>query len=159
VALTAVIAIGAIVSGLLFDPRSARLWLGVIVLVAIALTFAAWAYGLLKSKTLGRPEDFPSPESRKVFEIDRQRNVLSGQLKVALVVTGALLAFAVVDSVGQSLYLVVMQSSQRTFGYLYSALAALAGAAAFAQRIATWLGGRTNGARLRLPVAALVTSG
>src|SRR5215472_12436804 len=31
-ALTAVIAIGAIVSGQLFDPRSARLWLGVIVL-------------------------------------------------------------------------------------------------------------------------------
>jgi len=129
---------------------------GNVVLVAIVLTWVAWGIALWKATD--KETVFPSVESRKVFEIDRQRNLLSTYLKAALVVTGAMLAFALVDSIGQTLYLVRMRSIDRSFNALYSALAALAGAAAFAQRITTALAGRANGGRLRLPVAALVTA-
>jgi hypothetical protein len=151
-----VVLTGVIAVGLLRWGRSLA-WVGVAVLIAIGLTAIAWRYAI--SKAQADPTAFPSDDSRKVFEIDRQRNVLSMKLKVALVVTGVLLAFALVDSVGQTLYLVGMRSSGRPASYLYSVLTVLAGAVAFAQRIAVALGGRANGGRLRLPVAALVTAG
>jgi hypothetical protein len=155
VVLTAVIALG-LVGG--WRPVAWAGWpqVGALVLIAIVLTWVAWGFALYQ--TTDRETEFPSFESRKVFEIDRQRNLLSTYLKVALVVTGACLAFALVDSIGQTLYLVRMRSA-RGFNDLYAVLVTLAGAVAFAQRIATALAGRTNGGRLRLPVAALVTVG
>jgi hypothetical protein len=132
-------------------------WVGGGVLVAIGLTVVFWAIALSEARS--NPDDFLSPDSQRVFEIDRQRNFLSMQLKVALVTTGGLLAFALVDSVGQTLYLVGMRSPESPFRYLYSVLGMLAGAVAFAQRIAVALAGRANGGRLRLPVAALLTTG
>lgn len=151
-----VVLTGVIAVGLLWWGRPLA-WIGVGVLGAIGLTGFAWGHA--RAKATADPAAFPSDDSRKVFEIDRQRNVLSTKLKVALVATGALLAFALVDSVGQTLYLVGMRSTGRPSSYLYSVLTVLAGAVAFAQRIAVALGGRANGGRLRLPVAALVTAG
>jgi hypothetical protein len=151
VVLTGAVAAGLVVRG---QPLA---WVGVGVLVAIGLTVVAWAVAQYKARS--DLADFISPESQRVFEIDRQRNFLSMQLKVALVTTGGLLAFALVDSVGQTLYLVGTRSPGNPFRYLYSVLTMLAGAVAFAQRIAVALAGRANGGRLRLPVAALLTAG
>ena len=130
---------------------------GGVTLITIGLTGAAWLILLHVARRSSRGEDFPSPESRKIFEIDRQRNLLSTYLKVALVAGGGLLVFALVDSIGQILYLLGMQPGGG-FRSLYAVLASLMGAAAFAQRIATALTGRANGRRLRLPVAAIVTT-
>jgi hypothetical protein len=112
--LTAVVAAGLLVQGKPF------VWVGIGVLVAIGVTVIAWAVAQYKARS--NPADFPSRESQRVFEIDRQRNFLSLQLKVALVTTGGLLAFALVDSVGQTLYLVGMRSPGNPFKYLYSLL-------------------------------------
>ena len=164
VVMTGVIAAIAVVAGLCSrQPSEPGAWpdrvaaAGAVVLITILLTALAWARALRNATS--NPRDFRSLESQKVFEIDRQRNYLSGQLKTALVGTGALLAFALVDTIGQTLYLVGMRPESGLLHYLGSALAALGGAAAFAQRIATALSGGTSGTRLRLPLAALVTAG
>jgi len=147
----------AVAAGLAVSREPAR-WVGVAALSALAVTVAAWA--IARHKARSDPADGLTEESRRLFEIDRQRNLLSTWLKFALVGTGALLAFALVDAVGQTLYLVEKRSHGGLVACLGSALTMLAGAAAFAQRIATALAGRgSGGGRLRLPVAAVVTTG
>ena len=146
----------AVAAGLVASREPVR-WLGVAVLGVLVVTVAAWA--IARHKARSDPADGLSEESQRLFEIDRQRNILSTQLKFALVATGALLAFALVDAVGQTLYLVEKRSHGGLVAYLGSALAMLAGASAFAQRIATALAGSGKEGRLRLPVAALVTTG
>jgi hypothetical protein len=148
----------ALVAG--WEPLPRLDWwrqVGRVTLIAITLTGVAWAVFLYLARRGSRLADFPSPESQKIFEIDRQRNLLSTYLKVTLVLGGASLVFALIDSIGQTLYLLRMQSGGG-FGGLYAVLGSLMGAFAFAQRIATALAGKTNGARLRLPVAAIVTA-
>jgi hypothetical protein len=75
VVLTGAVAAGLVVRG---QPLA---WVGVGVLVAIGLTVVVWTVAQYKARS--DLADFISPESQRVFEIDRQRNFLSMQLKVA----------------------------------------------------------------------------
>jgi hypothetical protein len=126
--------------------------LGLVLLTAVSW-FAAWASAgrSVKSDSRTAPES-PGPP---VFEIDEQRNLLSRWLATALVATGAVLAFAVLDSIGQTFYLVAMQPGRRLFASLFAALSGLAGVAAFAKPIAIAVAGRPDGRRIGLPMAAL----
>lgn len=154
VVLTAVVAVGVMIP----EWAAGFWWVGVGTLLTIAATLVAWVCARGKARRGEKDIAFPSEDTRRVYEVDRQRNFLSTQLKFALVATAGLLAFALVDSLGQTLYLLGHRPESSLFSYLGSALGVMASAVAFVQRIATALAGKANGGRMRLPVAAVVTA-
>ena len=146
----------AVAAGLVASREPVR-WLGVAVLGVLVVTVAAWA--IARHKARSDPADGLSEESQRLFEIDRQRNILSTQLKFALVATEALLVFALVER-GRPDALSRREAVARRPGRLPGLRAGHArGRVRFAQRIATALAGSGKEGRLRLPVAALVTTG
>jgi hypothetical protein len=138
------------------EPR----WWGGTALVVVALTVVAWAAAKAGARGRGRRKTLEgaarlSDEEQRIFEIEEQRNRLSNWLKAGLVAVGGSLAFAVIDSLGQTAYVASREPGSNLAAYLGTALGALAGAAGFAQRIATALSGSPHGRRPRLPVSIL----
>jgi hypothetical protein len=150
-----VAAAAALALGLL---HAGRYLVGAVSLVVIGLTVLAWWGARYEARTRGAAKqregaEIASVEEQRIFEIEEQRNRLSHWLKAALVVAGGGLAFAVIDSLGQTAYLLAQQRDSQVATYLGGALGALAGGAAFARRLATAAGGKTDGKRLRLPMS------
>ena len=75
------------------------------------------------------------------------RNWISVQLKAALVTTLALLAFALIDSLGQTVYLVLLTPEATLKSWAGGLLGSLAALAPFASKIAIYLGGANGGKR------------
>lgn len=151
----AVVALGLVLTG--------RRLVGTVGLVVIGVTAIAWWTARSRARSRGRAKkregaELSSDEEERIFEIEEQRNRLSNWLKVALVATGGTLAFAVIDSLGQTTYLVAHRPDSNVVTYLGTALGALAGVAAFARRIATGVGGKTDGKRLRLPLSIVAAA-
>jgi hypothetical protein len=163
-AAAAAVALGILGWGIWREPGGAALaWLavGIASVAVVAVTALAWGAARWRAGTRAETKSAGgvalSPEERRGFELEEQRNRLSTWLKNALVVTAACLLFSVVDSLGQTAYLFAHQERSHVLAYLGTVLSALAGAAAFARRLATSMGGRTNGQRLHLP-ASLVAA-
>lgn len=92
-----------------------------------------------------------------ISEDSALRNELSRRLKTALVVTGALLGVALVDSLGQTLYVVSRRPDLTVEGWIGGSLASLTVLAGFARRIAVQFGGSSDGKRVSLPLNAIAT--
>jgi hypothetical protein len=163
VAFSAVVALGLLLAG----PWRV---IGGVSLAVIALTVFSWAAAKSSAKSRAQEKTLEgaarlSEEEQRIFALEEQRNRLSNWLKAGLVAMGGSLAFAVIDSLGQTMYLASRQADSNFTTYLGTALGALAGSAAFAQRIATAVSGTPHGKRPRLPmsivagVAALIIIG
>ena len=150
------LALGGIAFGVQHGA-AAYLQQGAMTVLVAAIALACWglARGQARKTAAGESQRFRSEESRELYQIDEQRNSLSWWLKAALVTTLGALAFAVLDSAGQTFYLVASQPDRRLFALLFSALSGLAGSAAFARRLATASGGQPTGRRLGLPMSAV----
>jgi hypothetical protein len=165
VAAVAVVALGSLGWGLcLLGRDGAGPWLvgGVIGAAVVALTVVAWGAAQWRAGTRADAKSAEgvdlTPEERRGFELEEQRNRLSIWLRNALLGTGGGLLFSAVDSLGQTAYLAAHQPGSNLLAYLGTVLSALAGVAAFARRLATAAGGTANGARLRLPASIVAAA-
>lgn len=117
-------------------------------LLVSALT-ALWSfYDQAYANKLAAKIEEPGTESKygEVYKDDLARNLVSAQLKGALVVTLASLAFAAVDSLGQTVYLVSMSPVATLKSWGGGVLGLLVALLPFASRIMISFGG-ANGAK------------
>jgi hypothetical protein len=125
-------------------------------LVEGLLTLVAWGMAAgrarLATKNFGVSAAQTADEG---FWAAEQRNVLSRWLKGGLVFTGAALVAGIVDSVGQTLYVMATRPGSNVFPGLGALLTVLGGAMSFARPLAVMLGGKANGKRPRLPVSII----
>jgi hypothetical protein len=136
--------------------------LGIEVVTAIAWA-AAYGNAVRRARSLKAREVFKAESDPKrtamIFKDDESRHTLSAWLKVALVVSAGTLAFAVIDSISQTAYLLAVSGQRPNLplwtGSILSALAALAG---FARKLAVIFSGRVGGKRPSLPVSFVATT-
>jgi len=143
---------------LLLDDRFPLLW-GVVLLVTV-LTVLCWAvarWGPLPSKdqASARPEKkADEKEDLDLYRFHAMVSRLSLWLTRALVVTFALLAVGVIDSLGQTLYLLLL--AHGALGpLLASAWSSVAAAAGFARSIVASFSNGPGGLRAKPPVRLL----
>jgi len=132
-----------------------------------ALTAFAWAAAYGHATRRAR-----APQARKAFEAesdpkraamifkdDESRHTLSAWLKVALLMSAVALAFALIDTVGQTGYLAAVSGQRPNLplwtGSVLSVLAALAG---LGRKITVLFRGRVGGQRPGLPLSIAATT-
>jgi hypothetical protein len=144
-------------------PEGAPIGVGVVwaalgwgLLLEGLLTLVAW--GLAAGRARSATRNFGTSAAQTAdegFWAAEQRNVLSRWLKGGLVFAGGALVAGIVDSLGQTLYVMATRPGSNVFAGLGALLTVLGGAMSFARPLAVTLGGKANGKRLRLPVSIL----
>jgi hypothetical protein len=144
----AFIALADLAAFVVLPPDSAVLAAAIGILIVTALTacwsYASWIYcsRAAKAGDLGTRAKY-----RDSYKNDLARNWVSGQLKTSLVITVAALAFAAVDSLGQTVYLVLLTPEATLKAWTGGVLGAIVALAPFATRIAISFGGANGGKR------------
>jgi hypothetical protein len=149
------------------DWQSWRVWIGeasfwvpAALVVVTSLTPAWWwAAKVIERRRLAQDTQGSGSKTEKEISEDAViRNLLSRWLKTALVMTGGLLALAVIDSLGQTLYLVSMHPEVTVMGWIGGAFGGLTALSSFARRFAIkFASDPRKGGRVRLPVDVLAT--
>src|SRR5262245_9924840 len=142
-------------------PQGASLGVGVVwaalgwgLLVEGLLTLAAWALAAGRARSATRNFGTSAAQTAdEGFWAAEQRNVLSRWLKGGLVFAGAALVAGIVDSLGQTLYVMATRPGSNVFTGLGALLAVLGGAVGFARPLAVMLGVKGVCKRTRLPVS------
>jgi hypothetical protein len=143
-----------------------RVWLWEILAAIVAATFVWWQ-AAMRQKLAKEPDTAAKTEKEQVanalYRNLGHRNRLGVWVTRALVVTAGLLAIGLIDSLGQTVYLELHDSSLRAWlGGVFASWALLAG---LAQRLATLFSKGPRRARLSLPlnliaaVVALILAG
>ncbi len=127
--------------------------------VAGGLTLVWWRLARARAWRAAEREAFEADsKARRLFETAQARNWLSARLKDALLLTGVATAMALIDSLGQTVYLLV-RTGQLGGAWSAGMFMGLIGFAAFARQLVVYFGGRPGGMRPRLPVTILATIG
>ncbi|HLE83350.1 MAG TPA: hypothetical protein VJG13_03345, partial [Thermoanaerobaculia bacterium] len=148
--------------------RAETFWLAVAVLVIVVLTPVYWWLAVKRVRTemqgAGGEEGAhvaKDPKRRAtqevIFEDAAVRNLLSRQVKTALVVTGALLALAAIDSLGQTIYVLAVDETLTVTGWIGGILGGLTFLSGFARRIAVRFGGDSGKKRVGLSLGIVAT--
>lgn len=117
------------------------------VLIASGLTAFFVCFGKARARRVAKAVDSTSDSKyRDSFQDDLVRNWISTQLKAALAITLAALAFVLFDSLGQTVYLVVATPGATLKNWVGELFILLVAIAPFATRIAITFGG-ANGAK------------
>jgi hypothetical protein len=116
-----------------------------------------------RERSEGAEASEPSKEDvvvrQKIFEDSLVRNRLSRWVKTALVTTAAFLAFALIDTLGQSLYLVALDDTLEVGSWVGGLLGGLTLLSGFARRIAIKFAAGPDQGRVRLPLEIVATVG
>jgi hypothetical protein len=157
--LSGLVAVGVLVGGV----RGMTRWHAGWGLLGEALLTAVWwgvasAIAWYVSRAWRRQGGAVAERLDEGFWASEQRNFLSRWLKNGLIATGAVLAFALIDSLGQTLYVVATLPGAQLWPILGGLFAALTGAAGLAPRLAIFSGARPHGRRLRIPASLLATA-
>ena len=138
----------------------APFWIAAVLLVVVALTPVWWvaAKGSARRRFELQMAHDASGTKLEIVQDATIRNLLSRWLKTALVWTGGLLALALVDTLGQTLYLVGMHPEVTVLGWIGGTFGGLTALAGFARRFAVKLATDPKGGRVRLPVDVLATA-
>jgi hypothetical protein len=125
-------------------------------LVAIigSLAFLDWLFVRLSVK---HDECGLAPVDKPYFDDLATRHRLSLHLKFLMVVAAGLAAFALIDSIGQTLYAVIHDPDTMLGTWLAGIASVVAGIAIAAQRIASTFGGQPGGKRLRPSLQIVAT--
>jgi hypothetical protein len=148
--------------------RAETFWLAAGVLAIVILTPVCWGLALMRVRQdldgAGGKEDAHVGGDRKrqatqevIFEDAAVRNLLSRQVKTALVVTGALLALAAIDSLGQTIYVLAVDETLTVTGWIGGILGGLTFLSGFARRIAVRFGGGSDKKRIGLSLGIVAT--
>lgn len=148
--------------------RAETFWLAVAVLVIVVLTPVYWWSAvkrvLTETQGAGGEEDAHVAEDARrratqevIFEDAAVRNLLSRQVKTALVATGALLALAAIDSLGQTIYVLAVDETLTVTGWIGGILGGLTFLSGFARRIAVRFGGDSGKKRVGLSLGIIAT--
>ncbi len=147
------------------SPSAAR-WVAPALLGVIFLVFAFWLAATLRVRSASskrQQTESPSETSeltrRKLFEDALVRNKLSRWVKSGLVAVAGFLAFALVDTLGQSLYLVALDDSLTLGAWVGGILGGLTFLSGFARRIAIKFAAGPDQGRVRLPLEIVATVG
>ena len=127
-------------------------------LVAILVRLVPWTKAQVPSRS-GDPQTSRLDSRKAIFVDGMIRNRLSGELKTALIWTGGILALGLVDSLGQTLYLVTKDDGVTVGGWIASIFIGLTGLSGFGRRIAVMFAKGPDRKRLRLPLGVLATLG
>ena len=93
-----------------------------------------------------------APNEKSIYEDEKVRLRLSLQLKTMLIATGAVLAFALIDSLAQTFYGAALMDQFRPRVWLTAVLGPLIGLAGFGRTIVSSFGGKTSGKRFSIPL-------
>ena len=111
---------------------------------------AVFAVGMMTIVIFGYAEcALPFRDADGHPDDSRPRNWLSSKLKNALVWFGAMLALAVIDTLGQTVYAVWQAPHVSPITWLGTLLGGLVAAAAGGRRVAAYFSGKPGGARIR----------
>lgn len=135
--------------------------------VAVSALTAFWAcFSEAYSRRSAEAEDpDTAAKYREAFKDNMSRHLVSAQLKGVLVVVLVLALFALVDSLGQTAYLVLLTPAATLKGWMGGVLGALAALVPFATKIMILLRGADGGKRpgavtsIAAAVAALLVAG
>jgi hypothetical protein len=119
-------------------PDHRTLSTGIFLTTVIVAAFTLFWSNFVESAAERSPEgEDPAtdPKYREAFKDDLARNTVSVQLKAALVLTGAALAFTFVDSLGQTIYLVLLTPGSALVSWGGGFLAFILALVPFANRI------------------------
>lgn len=136
---------------------SAATWQGTLFgLVAIIglLAFFDWLFVRLRVRHDAGGSD---PAEKPYFDDLWMRHRLSVHLKFLMVLAAGLTAFALIDSIGQTLYAVIRDPDTTLGRWLAGIASVIAGIAVAAQRIASTFGGQPGGKRLRPSLQIVAT--
>ncbi len=131
------------------SPISAGLGIGMIVLAV--LTLATFVFANWRARHPSKQED---AVTTPIERTNQMRHKLSAWFKDALIVTGILTAFALIDSAGQTIAFWA-QAGPPT--WLTGAGALIVGAAGFARQIVVLIGAKSNGKRATIPASVIST--
>ena len=124
------------------------------------LLAALWSEGARRvagAEAARRQMTRSSPE-RSLFEDSHARHWISSQLRRAMVWTGAAAALALVDSIGQTAYAVVVGPDSSLGAWATAVFGILVGAAASARQVVVLFGGTGTSKRPRVPVSLLAAA-
>ena len=151
-------------SGTTWSERlaSETFWLASALLAIPLLALVYWAHARwLAERQEGRAPDPQGPVDDAVEEIIFEdmavRNDLSRRVRTALVTTAALAAIALIDSLGQTLYVFAVIGPAGVASWVGGLLATLTGVAGFGRRMVVRFATRSSDARLSLPRHLIAT--
>jgi len=132
---------------ILFSPDLNALRMLATGVLATGLFTACWSMAghLVSARSPETEDQETGAQYREAFKDELSRSWVSVRLKNMLVVTGAALAFAAIDSLGQTVYLVLLTPGAALRSWLGGLLAALISLAPFATRIMITLRGANGG--------------
>ena len=119
------------------------------VVLAVSLETLIWG---LFSGYVPRLSESKAPNEKLLFDDEKVRLRLSLQLKTALIATGGLLAFAVIDSLAQTFYGAALLNQFRPRVYLTAIFGPLLALAGFGRTIVSAFGGKSAGRRFNVPL-------
>ena len=148
--------------------RAETFWLAVAVLAIVVLTPVYWGLAVTRVRkemqgAVGEGDAHVAEDPRRratqeaIFEDAAVRNLLSRQVKTSLVVTGALLALAAIDSLGQTIYVLAVDETLTVTGWIGGILGGLTFLSGFARRIAVRFGGDSGKKRVGLSLGIVAT--
>jgi hypothetical protein len=120
----------------------------------------AWSLAARRRARSRQSQQMPALAAgdRALFEDSEARHWISSQLKRAMVWTGALLAFSLVDTLGQTGYAAAVAPDAGLGAWSSAVFGILAAAAAFARQVVVLFGGRGTSKRPRLPLSLIATA-
>ena len=114
--------------------------------------FQVWAWRSGWRPTFAKQLKSAEPTDDGIFNNEDLRLLLSTRLKQALIVTGVLLAFVVIDSLAQTAYACALLGQLHVKLWAMAVFAPLFGLAGFGRSILTALGDKAEGKRLGVPL-------
>jgi hypothetical protein len=147
------------------SPSAAR-WVAPALVGVVFLVFVFWLAAALrvhraaaKRQRAESPSEARQVTRRKLFEDALVRNKLSRWVKSGLVAVAGFLAFALIDTLGQSLYLVALDDTLEVGSWVGGILGGLTFLSGFARRIAIKFAAGPDQGRVRLPLEIVATVG
>jgi hypothetical protein len=131
----------------LFERSATTCSIAAVLIVVAASTLYVWRTA---SKSAGCIE----VGTYSMMTDEKTRILLTRQLKTGLVATGAVLAFVVVDSLGQTLY-AVAASGQSLWSWAVGVFGPIVAFASVIQKVLSTAGAKSGGKRLGLPLSVL----
>ena len=120
---------------------SAMTWQGILFGLVAIIGFLGFLDWLFVSLRVGHDDGSMDPADKPYFNDLATRHRLSLHLKFLMVVAAGLAAFALIDSIGQTLYAVIRDPDTTLGRWLAGIASVIAGIAVAAQRIASSFGG------------------
>jgi hypothetical protein len=116
--------------------------------IALETMIWGWISGYVPCVTFQKE----APNEKSIYDDEKVRLRLSLQLKTMLIATGAVLAFALIDSLAQTFYGAALMDQFRPRVWLTAVLGPLIGLAGFGRTIVSSFGGKTSGKRFSIPL-------